>query len=81
MKLTPTERELLVYLLVRGPDIPPNISEDIDRHGYSVRRSGGDLEEDGLVRNKGRNVFALTDDGVMVARDLLDNGDWHFLND
>ena len=72
MNLTPTEREILVYLLEAGDDSAPNIADSIGRHAVSVRRSASELEGKGLTRHKGRNVYALTTDGLTVARDLAD---------
>jgi predicted transcriptional regulator len=70
MNLTPTEREILVHLLVHGGNSAVNIADDIDRHAVSVRRSGKDLAEKGLVRHKGNNVFGLTSEGLVIARDI-----------
>ena len=79
MKLTPTEREILVYLLVRGDDSATNIAETVDRHPVSVRRSGSNLEDKDLAVDKGGNVFKLTKAGVLVAQDLYDESQYQFL--
>ena len=71
MNLTPTERDILVHLLLRGDDRAVNIAEHEDRHRVSVSQRAADLEDKGLIRNKGNGVYALTRDGVTVARDIL----------
>lgn len=70
MNLTPTEREIMIHLLEHGGNSAVNIAEDIDRHAVSVRRSGKNLAEEGLLVHKGNNVFGLTREGLVVARDI-----------
>jgi len=75
MRLTPVERRILVHLLLEGDDRPANIGDDdpdSDRpHTASVSRSLPNLVDKGLVREKGNAVYHLTNDGVLVARNLV----------
>lgn len=69
MKLTPSEREILVDLLENGDDSSGNISE---RTGISREHVSSEclprLADRDLVDNKGRGVYALTLDGIAAAR-------------
>lgn len=68
--LSPVEIEVLRDLLVNGDNVPANTAENVDRHAKSASRSLSNLEEDGLVENKGRGVWTLTPEGVEAARSL-----------
>jgi predicted transcriptional regulator len=68
--LSPVEMEVLVDLLVHGDNVPGNIAENTGRHPKSVSKRLPDLEEHGLIRNKGRGVYTLTPDGVAQAQAL-----------
>jgi len=76
MNLTPTEEDILVHLFLRGDDSAANIAEEKDRHRVSVSQRASDLEEKGLVVNKGNGVFQLTNAGLTAARNIMaeDNG-------
>jgi len=71
MNLTPTERDILVHLLLRGDDRAVNIAEETGRHRVSISQRASDLEEKGLLRNKGNGVYSLTLAGLTAARDIL----------
>jgi Mn-dependent DtxR family transcriptional regulator len=60
---TPAERAVLVHLLTNGDDLPSNIADETEYHRKSIQRAISRLSEDGLVRNKGRGVYTLTEDG------------------
>lgn len=66
--LTQVEREVTIALFDLGDNVPGNIADEIERHPTSVSRALSSLEEDGLVETKGRGVWALTPDGVRLAR-------------
>jgi DNA-binding IclR family transcriptional regulator len=67
---TPVEREILLHLLVSGDDTSGNIAEETDRNRATVSRRLSSLEDEGLVRNKGRGVYALTLEGIAATRAL-----------
>ena len=69
MRLTDTEREILVDLLVNGDNTPRNISENIGRAREHCSVRLADLDEKGLVRNKGGGVWTLTLSGAIAARE------------
>jgi len=79
MNVTPVEREILVHLLLKGDDRPANIGDDdpdSERpHPASVSRSMSNLEDKGLVSHKGNAVYRLTNQGLIVARNVLDSTD------
>lgn len=72
MNLTPTERDILVHLFLRGDDTAANIAEKKGRHRVSVSQRASELEEKGLLRNKGHGVYQLTTPGMTMARIILD---------
>ena len=65
---TQVERELLVALLVGGADLPSNLSDITSRHVQSVQERLRNLEDEGLVWNKGNGVYELTEEGTTTAR-------------
>jgi Mn-dependent DtxR family transcriptional regulator len=73
--LTSVDRELLADLLMHGDNVPSNISDNIERHPTSVSQRLSELEDMGLVRNKGRGVWTLTAPGANMARSLAEPGD------
>lgn len=70
--LTPVERGLLVDLLAHGDNVPSNIADNTGYHEKSVCRSVSKLEDEKLVRNKGRGVYTLTHRGLEQAEELKD---------
>lgn len=74
MDLSKVGRESLVALLSYGDNTPKNISERTDRHRKSVSRSLRGLSDEGYVTEKGGGVYALTPDGVSLARALRREG-------
>jgi Mn-dependent DtxR family transcriptional regulator len=74
MSLTPVQKDVLLFLLNKGDDIPANIADGTKRHSKSVSRvlTGMDesLLELGLVEDKGRGVYSLTDEGEERARSI-----------
>ena len=73
MTLKPTEREVLRDLCREnghGDNIQTNISENIDRTPKSVASALCNLEEKGLIVNKSRGVYRLTEDGREVSERL-----------
>lgn len=72
MRLSDTQKVILVYLLTRGDDLPMNISESdlTDVHRTTVSRAMGDLHTEGLVRPKGNGVWTLTDAGIRLAQNV-----------
>lgn len=68
--LSPVARDALVDLLIHGDNVPSNIAANTDRHPKSVSKRLSDLEDDGLVENKGSGVYALTLEGIAIARRL-----------
>lgn len=74
MELTRVQKDVLKQLS-RGDDIPANIADAIDSHPKSVSHvlSGMDersLVELGLVENKGRGVYRLTERGEETVEEL-----------
>lgn len=69
MNLSPSERKVLVDLLLNGDDGSGNISE---RTGVSRKHVSSNclpaLEEANLVEDKGRGNYTLTLEGVAAAR-------------
>jgi len=77
MNLTPTEREVLVSLSREhgdGDNIQTNLADSTGRSSRSVSRAVERLLDRGLVRNKGRGVYRLSEEGREVA-DRLDRLD------
>ena len=68
--LTPVEIDVLTDLLKNGDNIPANIADNTGRHSKSVSKRLPDLEEEGLIRNKGRGVYTLTSTGLQQSRAL-----------
>lgn len=66
--LSPTEREILIYLLQVGNNAPGNIASGIERTPEYVSTRLRELEEEELVENLGSGVWALTPEGVAAAR-------------
>ena len=75
MNLSGVERAILRHLLLRGDDRPINIAESEGVHRVSVSRSMPDLVEEGLVIGKGNGVYRLSNDGLIVARNITDSTD------
>lgn len=77
--LTPTERDVLLDLRRRpdgnGDNIQSNIMENTDRTMKSVGSALESLENRGLVVDKGRGVYRLTEEGETLADQLGDLGD------
>lgn len=58
----------LVSLLENGDNTPKNIAEITGSHRTSVQRTLRELDEEGLVENKGSGVYTLTKPGFVAAR-------------
>lgn len=71
MRLTPTEEDVIRHLFLRGDDRAVNIAEETGRHRVSVSQRAADLEQKGLLRNKGNGVYTLTNAGLTRARNEL----------
>ena len=71
MDLTPTERDILLGLLLVGDALPVTIASSVGRHPRSVSRSVPTLVDAGLVVEKDRSVYALTPAGFAEARRVL----------
>jgi len=74
MGLSKVQRAMILHLHDEGDDVPANISEATGYHRNSVVRAAKPLLERGLVENKGRGVYRLTEDGRQTARDLKNRG-------
>lgn len=72
MDISPVERSILVHLHNAGDDLVANIADAREHHPSSVSRSASNLAGRGLVENKGRGVYRLTEDGEEIARRLAD---------
>lgn len=72
MRLSDTQKVILIYLLTRGDDIPTNISNSdlTDVHRGTVSRAMSDLHSEGFVRPKGNGVWTLTDAGIQLAQNV-----------
>lgn len=70
MNLTSVERSILVTLLLSGDDKPSNISKKSDFTRSAVARRCNNLEEEGLIYEKGGGIYTLTNAGVQVAQNL-----------
>lgn len=71
MDLKPTERSILLGLLMVGDALPVTIAEAGGVHARSVSRSMPNLVELGFVVEKDRSVYALTPRGYAEARRVL----------
>ena len=71
MSLTPVERAVLVDLLVYGDDRAGNIADRCDLHRNSITNRAPDMYEKGLIQNKGKGVYRLTDKGRERAIGLI----------
>jgi Mn-dependent DtxR family transcriptional regulator len=67
----PTERDILLCLLLAGDSLPITIGTLMGRHTKSVSRSIQPLIDDGLIVEKDRGVYALTPEGYAEARRVL----------
>ena len=72
MPPSPVEMDVLIDLLIHGDNVPANIADNTGRHSKSISRRLPDLEDRGLVKNKGRGVYTLTPEGIDMARTLRD---------
>lgn len=66
-----TEQKTLTDLMKNGDNIPKNIAENVDRHAGSIRRAAANLEERGLIKNKGGGVYTLTEKGEEATCSLV----------
>lgn len=71
MDLKPTERAILVDLLVHGDDKAANIGNRTNNHRNTVSKYMGGLERNGYISGKGGGVYRLTDMGRESARALI----------
>lgn len=69
----PTDR-LVLAELQHGRDLGANIADRVDRHRKTVTKRLNQLEDYGLVRNVGRGVYELTEEGA-AALVLIDDYD------
>lgn len=72
--VTPTEKEILLCLQEFGDNLPANIADRTDRHTKYVTRLCVEMENKGLLENKGRGVYRLTPDGRQLARECRADG-------
>lgn len=75
MSLTPVERAVLVSLLVYGDNTAGGIAQHCTYQRNSITNRLPEMVEKGLIRDKGKNVYELTDDGKTRARALLKAGE------
>jgi DNA-binding MarR family transcriptional regulator len=71
--LSDAEKDVLLCLSEKGDNIPANIADETGLHSKSVSRilSGSEgLESKGLIENKGRGVWTLTEEGAEVVGGL-----------
>lgn len=68
--MTETEMLALSDLIVHGDNVPSNIADNIDRSRSAVTKAMPELEERGLVENKGRGVYRLTWEGFRRAQQI-----------
>jgi predicted transcriptional regulator len=73
--LSQVDREILVALLCGGDNLPSNLAEITGRHTQSVQQRISELEEEGLVANKGGGVYRLSFAGVTTARAIYRESD------
>ena len=72
--LTPMEEDILVSLLCDGDNTANGISQQIGKQRESVSRSCSDMVDNGLMRlktDRGASVYALTRQGIKIARTIL----------
>jgi DNA-binding MarR family transcriptional regulator len=72
---TPVERDILYHLLIHGDDSSGNIADETERDRSGVSKRLKALEDDGLVREKGRGVYCLTLAGIAAAREIARSRD------
>jgi len=65
---SPVARAVLVDLLLNGDNTPKNLADNTGKHQKSISNKMADLEEEGLVLNKGGGVYTLTIEGMQAAR-------------
>jgi predicted transcriptional regulator len=71
--LSQVERAILSDLLSHGDNVPGNIADNTGHHPKSISRSLSDLDDDNLVKSKGRGVWTLTDRGQEIAEKVSDD--------
>ncbi|WP_083912466.1 MarR family transcriptional regulator [Natronolimnohabitans innermongolicus] len=70
MDLSPSERAILVDLLLHGDDMPSNIAERTDFARETISRNCSRLVERDFARDKGGGVYKLTNAGVLIAQNI-----------
>lgn len=68
---SPVQKIVLTELLLYGDNSPVNVAKGHDVHHKSVSRTLSELEDDGLVENKGNGVYRLTKKGESAAQEYL----------
>ena len=68
MELTEVQSQILVDLLVNGHNPSGNIADNISRSRTYTSESIQSLIEMGLIEDKGRKTYKLTDAGVAIAQ-------------
>lgn len=74
MNLTGVEKDILIDILHHGDNPSGNIADNIGKNRTYVSECLGDLEKKGLVENKGRSTYTLTNAGVSVAQNVYRQG-------
>lgn len=74
MAHTPTQRAILVDLLIYGDDKAANISSRTGYHRNTISTNIKPLAESALLDHKGGGVYRLTDNGAETARGLIRGG-------
>lgn len=73
--MTPTQRAILVDLLVYGADKADNIGYRTGNHRNTVSKYTGDMVDSGHLSAKGGGVYRLTDKGRTAAQGLIRAGE------
>lgn len=81
MTLTPTERAILVDLVVFGDDKAENIANRVGSHRNTVSKYMRPLSEQGYIEGKGGGVYRPTDKGRETGQGLILAGDIPYSKD
>ena len=73
MDFSEVETDILIHLHLEGDDVASNIADARGPHPNSVIRSASNLTEEGILVNKGRGVYRLSETGEGYAERLAES--------
>lgn len=74
MDLTPLQRSILADMAIYGADKAENIGARTGYHRNTVSARLNELENHGMLSERGGGVYELTDSGRSAGRELLMTG-------